>query len=591
MAQYIKLLENLDRIPPLDSRLQYIKNCTRCNLSPFNGQNPGCKQVVVGSGNLNAKVLLVFAAPGATENEYGWPVIGPSNFIFDWLEEFGHRRYEDYFVTNAVMCQLPPDRDGMDVKKKELDACFHNLSQIVDLMPNLKLIIWFGVASARAVEGRAVTVSARLFNIGKIPEWIPASHHFKKGRSFLCFGMWHPMFIERQKTKEAKDYYTKKFKAGLAFITEIIKHHLDDIEKFEYPKNYIIAETPKQALDWGEKHLHDSRVKLYVVDFETLGRWGNYNIPIGIAIAYENPDTGLIESFWVNFLQKIKLPKEKWHYVRMGKHKGHWQQKHKWVPWHYDSFEQEFMKLTHGLWDIDGYRPLGREKPMVRAYNNAGFESLIFKGHYGFDFCGNDDQMGLEAYKYPGFDAMAEFRNVYHGNSMKLASVLELMFPMLALQKEPAHELVEKHVGKHGLDVTGYGYLASRIPDWTSREEVYEKGKIYNEWLKSLKQETRKKVKKEVKKDCPLSAEWLELIEETWSAEYQKLYCEILAERACFDAQTEFLLYRTYEELVESPDEFAADKFAKKNFDEDFFDQNYVDYYSETSELGFSPQF
>lgn len=587
----IDLREDLSRIPPLDSRLAYIKNCTRCPLSPFNGQNPTCKQTVPGAGNLNSKVLLVFAAPGATENEYGYPIIGPTNFILDWFEEFGHRRYDDYFVTNAVMCQLPPERDGMDAKKKELDQCHHNISQIIDLMPNLKLIIWFGAPGARMIEGRNVTVKARLFNVGRISDWQPAGHQFQKGRNFLVYGMWHPMFLERQKTKEAKDYYTKRFKAGLSFITEIIRKHLDDIDKFEYPKNYIITKTPEEALAWGEKHLHDNRVKLYAVDFESLGRNGGYNKPVGVAIAYENPDNGLIESFWVNFLQKIKLPKNQWHYVRMGKHKGHWQQKHEWIPWYYPAFEQDFMRLTHGLWDVDGYRPVGRDKPMVRAWNNAGFESQLFKGHYGFDFCGSDAQMGLEAYKHPGFDAMAEFRNVYQGNSMKLASILELMFPMLALEKEPAHELVERHQGKHGLDVNGYGFLCGKIPDWTCRDEVYEKGRIYNEWLKSLSQDVKKKVKKENKADCPLNPIWLELIEEIWSPEYEKLYSEILAERACFDAMVELKLAETHKELRESPDEFAADKFAKKNFDDDFFDQNYVDYYSETSELDFSPQF
>lgn len=590
MSNFIKLCENLDNIPPLDQRLAYIKNCTRCELSPHLGQNPNCSQVVVGSGNLQAQVLNVLTVPAATEDKFGQPCIGPSNVLMDWWEGFGFERYKDFFWTNSVMCQLPADRDGMDVRKKELDACWHNLSQIIDLMPNLKLIVWYGGPAARAVEGRSVTVSARLHNLGMIPEWIPASHHFQKGRKFLVYGLWHPAFLLRKKGKEL-EYYEKKYKAGLAFVSQIIKHHLDDIEKFEYPKNYVIAETPEQALAWGEKHLHDNRVKLYAVDFESLGRNGSYNKPIGVAVAYQNPDTGLTEAFWTYFLQKIRLPKSEWHYVRMGKHKGHHLQKYKWVPWHYDSFEQDFMKLTHGLWDIDGYRPAGRDKPMVRAWNNAGFESQLFKGRYGFDFCGNDDQMGLNAFDFPGFDAMAEFRNVSNGNSMKLASILELCHPMLAMQKEPAHELVKKHDGEHGLDVNGYGFLSGKVPEWTCRAEVYEKGQIYNEWLKGLQQDVKKKVKKEEKKSCPLPEVWVELLEDIWSTEYRKLFSEVLAERACFDAIMEFSLAETHRELVNSPDEFAADKFAKKEFDADFFGDHFVDFFEESSELGFSAQY
>ncbi len=591
MAQYIKLLEDLSRVPPLDPRLEYIKNCQRCDLSPNRGLNPGCKQVVVGSGNLNAKVLLIFAAPGATENEYGWPVIGPSNFLLDWLEEYGHKRYEDYFITNAVMCQLPPDRDGMDVKKKELDACWHNISQIIDLMPNLKLIIWFGAPGARMIEGRNVTVSARLFNIGKI-EWIPAAHHYKKGRKLLVFGAWHPAFLLRKKGKEL-EYYEKKYKASLAFISEIIKNHLDNIEKFEHPKNYLVAETPDVALEWARKQLHDNRVKAYSIDFETLGRWGSFNRPIGVAIGYENPDTGQIESFWTYFLQRIKLPKSEWMTVRLGKHKGHHIEKYKWEAWHYDTFEQEFMGILHGLFNIDGYRPSGREKPMVTAWNNGGFESLIFKSHYGFDLCGSDAQMGLEAYKdeVMPFDMMAAFRQVSNGNSMKLASILELMFPLLHIEKEPAHELVLSHFGSHELDVSGYGCLSVKIPSWTCRDEVYEKGKIYNIWLAELKHESKKKIKKDLKKTCPLSGQWLNFLEDSWSTDHLKLFSDVLAERANFDASVEYRLWQTYTELINSPDEFAADRFASKNFDESFFDENYTNYFSQTSELDFSPQF
>lgn len=588
---YIKLLENLDRIPPLDSRLQYIKSCTRCSLSPHLGQNPGCKQVVVGSGNLQSRVLLIFAAPAQAENEYGFPIVGPSNFILDWLENLGLKRYEDYFITNAVMCMLPSDRDGMDVKKKELDACAYNLSQIIDLMPNLKLIVWFGQPAARATEGRETTISARLFNIGKI-EWIPATHYFKKSREFLTFGLYHPAFLLRKKGKEL-EYYEKKYKASLFFITEVIKNHLDDIEKFEHPKNYLIAETPTQALDWAKKHLHDNRVKAYSIDFETLGRWRCFNLPIGIAIGYENPETDQIESFWTYFLQRIKLPKSEWKSIRLGKHKGHHTEKYKWESWHYDTFEQEFMGILQGLFDIDGYRPAGRDKPMVTAWNNGAFESLIFKNHYGFNLCGSDAQMGLEAYKNEvmPFDMMAAFRQVSNGNSMKLASILELMFPLLHTEKEPAHELILNHFGSHELDVSGYGCLSIKIPSWTCREEVYEKGRIYNDWLAELKHESKKKIKKEVKKTCPLPSQWLEFLEDAWSPDYSKLFCDVLAERACFDSFTEYKLWSVYTELINNSDEFAAEKFAKKEFDTNFFDERWIDTFQEKSELDFSPQY
>lgn len=588
----IDLREDLSRIPPLDPRLAYIKNCTRCSLSPFLGQNPTCKQVVVGSGNLQSRVLLVFAVPAKVENEYGWPVIGASNEVFDWLECFGIRRYEDWFCTNAAMCMLPPDRDGMDVKQKELDACRHNLSQIIDLMPNLKIILWFGQPAAIQTEGRAVTVSARLFNVGKIPEWVPSGHHFQKGRSFLTYGLWHPAFILRKQGKE-REYYEKKYRAALSFISEIIHKHLDDIEQFEYPRNYITAWEPKVALDWAEKQLKDNRVKHYTIDYETLGRVGFFNRPIGVAFSYENPDTQQIECFWTFFLKREFLPKSEWKRMRMGKHKGHFTLKYKWTPWHYDSFAQDFMNIMRGLLDSDGYRPAGREKPQISAWNNGGFEMSVTKGEFGYDLCGSDRQMSLEAYHddVEPFDPMAAFRQVSNGNSLALARVLEMCFPLLALEKEPAHELIKSHWGEHSLDTSGYGMLAAKLPDHISKEEIYEKGQIYVEWLAELKHETKKKVKKDVKKSCPLSEEWLVLVEDFYSPEYRKLFCEVLAERAQGDTFMEKLVIQTWHNLVNSPNEWAEMSVARKDFDLEFFDDRYVQYFGETNELDFAPVF
>lgn len=592
MAQYIKLVENLSRIPPLDPRLAFIKNCQRCDLSPHKGLNPNCHQVVVGSGSLQAKVLCVLAAPAATEDKFGYPCIGPSNVIMDWLESFGFDRYVDFFWTNAVMCQLPPDRKGMDVKQKELDACRHNLSHIIDLMPNLKIILWFGEPAARQTEGRSVTVSARLFNIGKIPEWVPSGYHYKKGRSLLCYGLWHPAFLIRKEGKE-RQYYEKRYRAALAFISEIIHKHLDNIEQFEYPRNYITAWTPETGLAWAEEQLKDNRVKHYVIDYETLGRTGYFNRPIGVAFSYENPDTQQIESFWTFFLKRELLPKDQWQKVRMGKHKGHYLLKHKWVPWHYDSYAQDFMNIMRGLLDIDGYRPIGREKPQISAWNNGGFEMNVTKGEFGFDLCGSDRQMGLEAYQddVEPFDPMAAFRQVSNGNSLALARVLEMCFPLLALEKEPAHELIKSHWGEHALDVSGYGMLSAKLPDYISKKEIYEKGKVYVDWLAELKHETKKKVKKESRKSCPLSEEWQTLIEDLYSPEYQKLFCEVLAERAQFDGMMEKMVIGTYHELVNSPNEWAEMSVARRDFDLEFFDDRYTQYFGETSELDFSPVF
>ena len=44
-----------------------------------------CKNIVVGKGNLNAKILFVGEAPGANEDEQGLPFVGAAGRNLDKL--------------------------------------------------------------------------------------------------------------------------------------------------------------------------------------------------------------------------------------------------------------------------------------------------------------------------------------------------------------------------------------------------------------------------------------------------------------------------------------------------------------------------
>jgi DNA polymerase len=65
-------------------------------------------------------IVLVGEAPGEREDRTGLPFQGRSgDFLDRFLEELGFVR-DDFFITSAVKCRPPGNRDP---RKNELDAC------------------------------------------------------------------------------------------------------------------------------------------------------------------------------------------------------------------------------------------------------------------------------------------------------------------------------------------------------------------------------------------------------------------------------------------------------------------------------------
>jgi DNA polymerase len=82
-----------------------MSSCVRCALAATR------QRVVIGSGPLDARLMIVGEAPGRTEDEGGAPFIGRSGKLFFTLlgEEVGLDR-ADCYVTNVVKCRPPANR-------------------------------------------------------------------------------------------------------------------------------------------------------------------------------------------------------------------------------------------------------------------------------------------------------------------------------------------------------------------------------------------------------------------------------------------------------------------------------------------------
>lgn len=69
------------------------------------------KNIVVGKGNLKAKILFVGEAPGRNEDEQGLPFVGAAGKNLDKLLAEVKLSLDDIYVTNILKCRPPENRD------------------------------------------------------------------------------------------------------------------------------------------------------------------------------------------------------------------------------------------------------------------------------------------------------------------------------------------------------------------------------------------------------------------------------------------------------------------------------------------------
>lgn len=114
--------------------------CTKCELASTR------TQVVFGSGDPHAPLMIVGEAPGKDEDAQGVPFVGRSGKLLDqvMLEELGVTR-ERVFIANTVMCRPPGNRDPLP---GEIAACNEWLEVKLDLIAP-KVVITLGNFSTK----------------------------------------------------------------------------------------------------------------------------------------------------------------------------------------------------------------------------------------------------------------------------------------------------------------------------------------------------------------------------------------------------------------------------------------------------------
>jgi len=129
---------------------QACNNCTKCKLCN-NRQN-----VVIGTGNKNAKIMFIGEGPGADEDIKGIPFVGKAGKLMDKaFEGIGIKR-EEVYIANIVKCRPPNNRNP---EYEEADSCREYLESQIKLV-NPKIIVLLGSVALKNILGKEYGITS-----------------------------------------------------------------------------------------------------------------------------------------------------------------------------------------------------------------------------------------------------------------------------------------------------------------------------------------------------------------------------------------------------------------------------------------------
>lgn len=133
------------RLAEMESLAAMAAGCTRCRLAE------GRKNVVFGSGNPDADLMLVGEGPGAEEDRQGLPFVGPAGELLTKIIQAIEMKREDIYIANVVKCRPPGNRDP---EPDEVQACRGYLEQQIALV-RPKILVALGRIAAHSLLGTA----------------------------------------------------------------------------------------------------------------------------------------------------------------------------------------------------------------------------------------------------------------------------------------------------------------------------------------------------------------------------------------------------------------------------------------------------
>lgn len=110
-----------------------MEHCAKCALANTR------KKLVFGTGNIEARVMLIGEAPGVEEDLQGEPFVGSAGQLLNKiLSAIGFQR-EEVYITNVVKCHPSMNRDPLP---EEVKSCLPYLEKQIEwIRPQLLLVL------------------------------------------------------------------------------------------------------------------------------------------------------------------------------------------------------------------------------------------------------------------------------------------------------------------------------------------------------------------------------------------------------------------------------------------------------------------
>lgn len=141
----------------VDRLEEHLKKCTNLDeLKKLCSESVGLKtdlegtNLVFGSGNANADLMIIGEAPGYYEDQQGEPFVGKAGQLLNKILEAIEFRREDVYIANILKHRPPENRNP---KPEERDRSLPYLKRQIEIV-DPKLILSLGKVSATTLLNR-----------------------------------------------------------------------------------------------------------------------------------------------------------------------------------------------------------------------------------------------------------------------------------------------------------------------------------------------------------------------------------------------------------------------------------------------------
>lgn len=171
-----------------DALEQGVRDCHACGLCHSR------RQAVLGMGPRRAKWMVVGEGPGEQEDRQGVPFVGPAGQLLDaMLAAMGLSRERDVYITNAVKCRPPSNRNP---EPHEWQQCQPYLMRQIELVQP-ELILSLGRYASHTLLDHVVPQAASS-PLGRLRGQVHRLHD----RPVIV--SYHPAYLLRNPPEKAK---------------------------------------------------------------------------------------------------------------------------------------------------------------------------------------------------------------------------------------------------------------------------------------------------------------------------------------------------------------------------------------------------